>query len=61
MFWEGKLGSIEVGKLADMVVLTEDILTCKEERIKDISIEMTLIGGKVEYLRSSNEYKFAEQ
>jgi predicted amidohydrolase YtcJ len=53
MFWEDRLGSIEVGKLADMVVLGEDLLTCEEDRIKDIPIEMTLIGGKVEYQRSA--------
>jgi predicted amidohydrolase YtcJ len=53
MFWEDKLGSIEVGKLADMVVLGEDILTCEEDKIKEISIEMTLIGGRVEYQRGS--------
>jgi hypothetical protein len=52
MFWEDRLGSIEVGKLADMVVLGEDILTCQEEKIPEIPIEMTLIGGKVEYQRS---------
>jgi predicted amidohydrolase YtcJ len=52
MFWEDRLGSIEVGKLADMVVLGEDLLTCEEDKIKDIPIEMTLIGGKVEYQRS---------
>jgi predicted amidohydrolase YtcJ len=42
-----------VGKLADMVVLGEDILTCEEDKIKEISIEMTLIGGRVEYQRGS--------
>jgi predicted amidohydrolase YtcJ len=42
-FDENVLGSIEPGKLADMVVLGEDILTIKEAKIKDISIEMTII------------------
>jgi len=53
MFWEDELGSIETGKLADMVVLGDDILTCEEDRIKDIQVEMTLIGGKVEYQRNA--------
>ena len=48
-FDEDKLGSIEEGKLADMVVLEEDILTVVPEKIKDISIEMTIIDGKVIY------------
>ena len=52
MFWEDRLGSIEAGKLADMVVLGEDILTCEEDRIRDIPVEMTLIGGKIEYQRN---------
>jgi predicted amidohydrolase YtcJ len=50
-FDEDKLGSIEEGKLADMVVLGEDILTIPTERIKDIPIEMTIIGGRVVYRR----------
>ncbi len=53
MFCEDKIGSIEVGKLADMVVLGDDILTCKEEDIPLTPIEMTLIGGRVEYQRTS--------
>jgi predicted amidohydrolase YtcJ len=50
-FDEDKLGSIEEGKLADMVVLGEDILTIKTEKIKDIPIEMTIINGEVVYQR----------
>ncbi|MBD3171500.1 amidohydrolase family protein [Candidatus Bathyarchaeota archaeon] len=46
---EDKLGSIEEGKLADMVVLGEDILTVDSEKIKDISIERTIIEGKTVY------------
>ncbi|MFW6109061.1 MAG: amidohydrolase [archaeon] len=46
---EDKLGSIEEGKLADMVVLGEDILTVNPEKIKDISIERTIIEGKTVY------------
>ena len=46
---EDILGSIEVGKLADMVVLGEDILTVPTEKIIDTPIDMTLIDGKVVY------------
>jgi predicted amidohydrolase YtcJ len=46
-FDEDKLGSIEEGKLADMVVLGEDILTIDPEKIKDITIDMTIIDGKI--------------
>ena len=48
---EDKLGSIEEGKLADMVVLGEDILTVKTETIKDIPVMMTIIDGDVVYQR----------
>ena len=50
-FEEDIKGSIEPGKLADMVVLAEDILTCPVEKIKDIKVEKTIIGGKVVYKR----------
>lgn len=45
-------GTIEHGKLADMVVLSDDILTVPEEKIKDIKIDMTIVGGEILYQRS---------
>jgi predicted amidohydrolase YtcJ len=42
-------GSIEVGKLADFAVFAEDPLTSPEEHLRDIEIEMTIVGGKVVY------------
>jgi len=50
-FEEKIKGSIEAGKLADMVVLAEDILTCPVDRIKDMKVEKTIVGGKVVYKR----------
>jgi len=44
-------GTIEHGKLADMVVLSDDILTVPEEKIKDIKIDMTIVGGEIVYQR----------
>lgn len=46
-FDEDKLGSIKVGKLADFVVLGEDILTVTSEKIIDIPIDMTIIEGNI--------------
>ena len=46
---EGQKGSIEVGKLADLIVLSEDILNCPEDQIEDIQVLMTMVGGKVVY------------
>ena len=48
-FEEDLKGSVEVGKLADLVVLSDDILTCPAEKIKDIRSEMTIVGGKIVY------------
>jgi predicted amidohydrolase YtcJ len=40
-------GSIEPGKLADLVILSEDPLTCPEPRLRDARVLATLVGGKV--------------
>jgi len=48
-FEESLKGSIEPGKLADMAVLTDDILTCPADRIRDIESVMTIVGGKIIY------------
>ena len=48
-----KLGSIEPGKLADLVVLERDYMTVPEDEISDIAIEMTIVGGKVVFERES--------
>lgn len=48
-FDETLKGSIESGKLADIAVLSDDILTCPVGRIRDIESDMTLVGGKIVY------------
>lgn len=48
-FDEDRLGSIEPGKLADMVVLGRDILTAPPEEIIDTPIDMTIVEGNVVY------------
>jgi len=42
-------GSIEPGKLADLVVLDRDILTIPAMEIKDIQVLMTMVGGEIVY------------
>ncbi len=42
---EDRFGSLEPGKVADMAVLAEDPLTCDLDRLKDIRIERTFLGG----------------
>ena len=46
-FSEDRLGSITVGKLADFVVLSADPTRVEPPTIKDISIEKTIVGGRV--------------
>ncbi len=46
-FEEESKGSISEGKLADMVVLSADPLRSPPEKLKDIRVEMTIIGGEV--------------
>jgi predicted amidohydrolase YtcJ len=55
MFDEDVRGSLEPGKLADLVVLSDDILTCAPERIRDMDVMMTMIGGDVVFERESEE------
>jgi predicted amidohydrolase YtcJ len=50
-FEERTKGSIEPGKLADLVVLPQDILTCAEKDIEQMSVSMTMVGGRVVYRR----------
>jgi predicted amidohydrolase YtcJ len=50
-FDEDTLGTIEEGKLADFVVLGEDIMNIDSSKIKDIPIKMTIVGGKIVYER----------
>jgi len=51
-FDEGKRGTIEVGKLADLTVLSEDPFKVEPDQIRHISVEMTIVGGKIVYARS---------
>ena len=44
-------GSIEVGKLADMTVLTDDVLTIAPEKIHTVAAAMTIVGGRVVFSR----------
>ena len=50
-FEESIKGSIERGKLADLVVLPEDIMTCPEKTIASMQVLMTMVGGTIVYQR----------
>ena len=51
-FDEKRKGSIEPGKLADLVILSGDILTCPEDEIRTLEAEATVVGGKLVYSRN---------
>ncbi|HTM03160.1 MAG TPA: amidohydrolase family protein [Vicinamibacterales bacterium] len=44
---EDRLGSIETGKLADLVVLNQDYFTARDEDLKKIRSVMTVVGGRI--------------
>jgi hypothetical protein len=48
-FEENIKGSLTPGKLADITILSQDLLTVPDEEIMDTEIVMTILGGKVRY------------
>ena len=52
---EDRFGSLEVGKHADVVVLADDPLTCPEDALKDIAVDLTLVGGHTVHQRLSQD------
>jgi predicted amidohydrolase YtcJ len=50
-FTEKDKGSIEPGKLADFVVLSDNILKIDPVKIKNVKAEMTIVGGEIVYKR----------
>src|SRR5699024_8177949 len=53
MFLAKKIGSIEVGKYADLAVWDRDFYTVPTAQLKDAVCEMTIFNGKVVYERAS--------
>lgn len=52
-FEEDIKGSLTPGRLADMVVLTEDPWSTDPDKISEIGIDMTIVGGNIAYSRTS--------
>jgi predicted amidohydrolase YtcJ len=48
-FDEDVKGSIETGKFADFCVLSDDPTEIAEDKIMDISVAKTIVGGKIVY------------
>jgi predicted amidohydrolase YtcJ len=51
-FEENIKGSIETGKLADLVVLSDDPLRVPTDKIGEIEVEMTIVGGEIVYSKN---------
>jgi predicted amidohydrolase YtcJ len=54
-FMEDRLGTLRVGAYADLVVLSENILTIAPERIGAVNVDYTLIHGAIVFARDSAE------
>jgi predicted amidohydrolase YtcJ len=54
-FQEKEKGSITPGKLADMVLLGDDIFKLDPRKIGDVEVEMTMVGGKVVWQRQGEK------
>ena len=44
---EDRIGSIEVGKLADIAVIDGDLLAAEPAHVGDLGIQLTILGGEV--------------
>ncbi|MHA2323611.1 MAG: amidohydrolase family protein, partial [Candidatus Thorarchaeota archaeon] len=55
-FQEDIKGSIKVGKLADLVILSDNPLTVPENTLTDIEVLMTMVGGVVEYAAPGQQF-----
>ena len=52
-FTEEEKGSLEAGKLADLIVLDRDILECPVDEVKRIQVEQTYLGGRLVHAAGS--------
>ncbi|SKB74723.1 amidohydrolase [Daejeonella lutea] len=53
-FDEDKKGTLKKGKLADFVILDDDITKISPEKIRDVKVITTVVGGKITYQRAGN-------
>jgi hypothetical protein len=49
-FDEKKRGTIEVGKLADLTILSDNLSNIQPEDIQNVDVNMTIVDGKIVYV-----------
>ena len=54
-FEETSKGSLVAGKLADIVVLSNDLMNCPDEEIKSTQVLTTIVAGEIVYQASGSE------
>jgi len=54
VFMEDRIGSLETGKYADLVVWNEDLYTVPTDRLKDLKVEMTMLNGEIVYKKTTH-------
>jgi hypothetical protein len=54
-FQENEKGSITTGKLADLVILSDDIFAIAPAAIRNVKVDATIVGGRIVYQRASEE------
>ena len=50
IFKEETLGTLEIGKLADITIFDQDIMTIPNKDILATKVVMTVVGGKIVYI-----------
>ena len=57
LFRDEEVGSLRAGKLADLIILSDNPLTVEPNAIKDLEVSMTMVGGRVAYCAPGYEFK----
>jgi hypothetical protein len=57
LFLDGEVGSIEIGKRADIAVWDKDLYTMPANSIRDLRCLMTIFDGKIVYTAPGTEFK----
>jgi hypothetical protein len=55
---EDYIGTVELGKFADLIILTGDPLTVDPNDLWELEVLLTMVGGKIEY--QSNQFTLLE-